>query len=201
MKIDKSFFERNSVEVATDLLGHYFITDLDGKRVIGKIVETEAYSGEDDLACHASKGRTKRTELLYGEAGHFYVYLNYGIFYLTNIVCDATDYPSAVLIRSAEIVEGVEFTKQRIKNNKFVKDNGLLATGPGKFSIAFGITRQCNGLDIETSNYTEILYERNRSFDIIKTARIGIDYAGSCKGYPWRFYIKDNPCVSKQIKQ
>lgn len=199
MNLNHDFFKRDSIHVAKMLLGNYFIKeDIDGM-VVGKIVETEAYRGEDDLACHASHGRTKRTEGLYGEAGRLYIYLNYGIFYLTNIVCGEVDDPSAVLIRSAEIIKGQVIAKQRLEANKFVKANQFSATGPGKFSVAFNITKPDNGINIADKNtiYIKKGNEILKDSDIIKTTRIGVDYAKHCKDYPWRFYIKDNKFVSK----
>lgn len=199
MKLDRKYFLRNSVVVAEDILGYFLICKSDEGKVVGKIIETEAYMGEDDLACHASRGRTKRTELLYHDAGHLYIYLNYGIFYMTNVVCGKINSPEAVLLRSVEIIEGIEIAKKRINRNKYVKLNHSFATGPGKLSIALDFNKNQNGLDIITSN--EIYIEKpdnHRRPPIVKTSRIGVYYAKHCKNYPWRFYIKDNPFVSKK---
>lgn len=196
-RLNKDFFERNSVTVAQDLLGKLIVANLPEGKITAKIVETEAYSGEDDLACHASKGRTKRTETLFGQAGKLYVYFNYGIFYLTNIVCDKKDFPSAVLIRSAEVIEGKEIAEKNISQHKFVKANHLLSTGPGKFSVALGINRDFNGVDItESAKY--YLIDNDEKLEIIAAKRVGVDYAKHCKDFLWRFYVKDNLFVSKQ---
>lgn len=198
MKINHCFFDRNSVEVARELLGSYLISKKEGNEVVGKIVETEAYWGEDDLACHASKGKTKRTEVLFGEPAHLYVYLNYGIFYLTNVVCGPDGFPGAVLIRSAEIQKGQNEAKKRLSRSKFVKVNDFLATGPGKLSIAFGITKDDNMSDIAKSSQIYFLKSKAINEKNVKCSeRIGVDYAKHCKNYKWRFYLSDNKYVSK----
>ena len=111
-KLTKSFFEQPTLKVAENLLGKFLIVQRDGKRVAGKIVETEAYIGEDDLACHASKGRTNRSEILYRKAGTVYVYLVYGMYYCLNIVTERENFPSAVLIRAIEPIEGIDLMKK-----------------------------------------------------------------------------------------
>lgn len=200
-RIEQKFFDRSAVEAAKDLLGCYLTTKIDGETVTGKIVETEAYFGEDDLGCHASRGRTERTEILFGPPGHLYIYLNYGIFYLTNVVCKEKDFPAAILLRAAEITKGQETASERLAAHKFVKDNKKLATGPGKLSIAFGINKSLNGIDLAASKLVEFFPRKKTlsKFDIISTERVGIDYAKHCKNYLWRFYIRDNEYVSKRI--
>ncbi|MFA4996263.1 MAG: DNA-3-methyladenine glycosylase [Patescibacteria group bacterium] len=200
MKLERSFFDRDTVTVAKELLGKFLVTDLEEGRVVGKIIETEAYMGTDDLACHASKGLTKRTEGLFGEVGHLYVYLNYGIFWLTNVVAHTKNGVGGILIRSVEIIEGQSIISDRINDNKFVKLNEKLATGPGKLSVAFGITGDFHTTDfIKSDNiYIEDNKEEVSEKDIICTTRIGVDYAQHCKEYPWRFYIKNNQFISKK---
>lgn len=200
MRLDRDFFSRDTVTVARDLIGKYLITDLPEGKVVGKIVETEAYKGVDDLACHASKGKTSRTETLFGETGHLYVYLNYGIFWLTNIVAHNNNV-GAVLLRSAEIVEGHEIVIKRLNNHRFVKANEFLATGPGKLSVAFGITGDFHKEDATKSD-TIYIEDRDKGdtileSNIVSAKRIGVDYARHCKDYPWRFYIKDNKFTSR----
>lgn len=188
-KIGKKFFERPTLDVARDLLGKYLVVKRRGKILSGKIVETEAYIGEDDLACHASKGRTNRSETLYQEAGTIYVYLVYGMYYCFNIVTEREHFPSAVLIRAVEPAEGVEIMKKARKTDSLCN----LASGPGKLCMAFGINKAMNGKDI----FSDRIYIEDREENIgnksIKTAkRIGVNYAGVCAHYPWRFYIKNN---------
>lgn len=200
MKLDRDFFDRSTVMVAKELLGKFLVADSEEGRVVGKIIETEAYMGTDDLACHASKGRTKRTAGLFGEVGHLYVYLNYGIFWLTNVVAHTENDVGGILLRSAEITEGQSIISERIRQNKFVKLNEKLATGPGKLSVAFGITGDFHTTDfIKSDNiYIEDRGEKILEKDIISTTRVGVDYAQHCKDYPWRFYIKNNKFVSKK---
>src|SRR3989344_628051 len=143
-KLTKSFFEQPTLKVAENLLGKFLIVQKNGKRVAGKIVETEAYIGEDDLACHASKGRTNRSEILYRKAGTVYVYLVYGMYYCLNIVTERENFPSAVLIRAIEPIEGIDLMKKRRKTN--ISRN--LASGPGKLCMAFGINKKLNGENV-----------------------------------------------------
>src|SRR3989338_4345306 len=102
-----SFFARPTLRVAHELLGKYLVRRISRKKLVGKIIEVEAYIGEDDLACHASRGRTKRTEMLYAKPGTVYVYLVYGMYWCLNIITQRSEYPSAVLIRAIEPVEGI----------------------------------------------------------------------------------------------
>src|SRR3989338_7302298 len=141
-KLTKSFFEQPTLKVAENLLGKFLVVQRDDdKHVAGKIVETEAYIGEDDLACHASKGRTNRSEILYCKAGTVYVYLVYGMYYCLNIVTERENFPSAVLLRAVEPIEGIDLMKKRRKTN--ISRN--LASGPGKLCMAFGISKELNG--------------------------------------------------------
>ena len=133
-KLTKSFFEQPTLKVAENLLGKFLVVQRDDdKRVAGKIVETEAYIGEDDLACHASKGRTNRSEILYRKAGTVYVYLVYGMYYCLNIVTEHENFPSAVLLRAVEPIEGIDLMKKRRKTN--ILRN--LASVPGKLFLPF----------------------------------------------------------------
>lgn len=194
-KLSQKFFIQPTQDVAQQLLGKYLIIRK-GKHILsGKIVETEAYIGESDLACHASKGRTPRTEMLYQKAGTVYVYLVYGMYYCLNIVTEHKDFPSAVLIRAIEPREGIlEMQKNRKQNT--VKN---LASGPGKLCMAFGISKEFNGKTIFGDDlYIEDRKEIVLSKDIIHTKRIGVDYAKHCKEYPWRFYINNNHFISKK---
>lgn len=198
-KMSRVFFGRDTVLVAKELLGKFLVTDLPGGRVCGKIVETEAYMGVDDLACHASKGKTPRTKVLFDEPGHLYVYLNYGIFWLTNIVSHEKGGPGGILLRAAEITQGQNIASKRLEAHKFVKVNDKLATGPGKLSVAFGITGDFHTLDISKSDKIYITDgESVSNNNIASAARIGVDYALHCKDYPWRFYIRNNQYVSKK---
>jgi DNA-3-methyladenine glycosylase len=200
MKLNQDFFSRNTVVAAKELLGQFLVTNTEEERIVGKIIETEAYMGIDDLACHASHGRTPRTEVLFGDTGRLYVYLNYGIFWLTNIVAHEKNNVGGILLRSAEIINGKEIAIKRLGRSKFVKANEKLASGPGKLSIAFGLNKDFHNLSITKSD--KIWMEENKEkipeSEIVATKRIGVEYAKHCKDYPWRFYIKDNKYVSKK---
>lgn len=173
MKLKKSFFERNSVEVAKDLIGKYLVRSLsDGTTYKFKITEVEAYDGEHDLACHAAKGRNKKTEVLYWEAGTLYVYLVYGMYWMLNVVCDKKDYPSAVLIRGIDEL-----------------------SGPGRITKALAIDKSFHGIHL--SNSVTVWFEDNKkkkvnTKKIKSTPRIGVDYAGSeWSTAPYRFVLEE----------
>lgn len=194
-KLTQSFFEQPTLKVAGGLLGKFLVVQKNGKRVVGKIVETEAYIGENDLACHASKGRTNRSEILYRKAGTVYVYLVYGMYYCLNIVTERENFPSAVLLRAIEPEEGMDLMENRRKTN--VLRN--LASGPGKLCMAFGIGKELNGKTVFGKDiWIENRGEDEPSKNIVSAPRVGVDYAKHCKNLPWRFYIKDNQFVSKK---
>ncbi len=159
---------------------------------MGRIVETEAYIGPQDKACHASRGRTPRTEIMFGRAGHAYVYMIYGFHYMLNIVTEAADFPAAVLIRAVEPLEGLPLMQSRRQTERLRS----LASGPGKLCRAFAIDRTLNGNDV----CGKVLYLDDHGEPapkVMTTPRIGVDYAGKWKHKPWRFLIKGNEFVSK----
>ena len=192
MKLPRSFYEQSTLEVARQLLGKYLVRKHVDGTTVGKIVETEAYVGPEDKACHASKGRTPRTKVMFGQAGHAYVYLVYGFHHMLNIVTESVDFPAAVLIRAVEPVQGVELMQMRRKDETLRN----LASGPGKLCQAFAIDRALNGDDL----CGKLLYLEDRGEVVSKVVtmpRIGVDYAGEWKNKPWRFLIKGNQFVSK----
>jgi DNA-3-methyladenine glycosylase len=192
VKIRRPFYEQNTLEVARQLLGKVLVCRHAEGATVGRIVETEAYIGPEDKACHASRGRTPRTEIMFGRAGHAYVYLIYGFHHMLNIVTEAPDFPAAVLIRAVEPLEGLELMRARRKT----EHTRGLASGPGKLCQAFAIDRKFNGDDM----CGEILYVEDRGEpapEILTTPRIGVDYAGKWKRKPWRFLIRGNGFVSK----
>ena len=174
------------------MLGKYLVRKHPAGVTVGRIVESEAYIGPEDKACHASRGRTQRTEIMFGQAGHAYIYLIYGFHCMLNIVTEKEDFPSAVLIRAVEPLKGIELMRAR----RGVDELTNLASGPGKLCTAFAIDRTLNGNDL----CGKILYVEDRdepSPKIAATPRIGVDYAGKWKHKPWRFLIKGNQFVSK----
>lgn len=182
--LTKSFYIRTDVvAIAQELLGKWLMTEIDGVVTGGMIIETEAYKGPEDRACHAYQNRrTPRTEIMFAEGGHAYVYLCYGMHNLFNVVTGPRDLPHAVLIRALLPDCGLETMLQRRDHKK------QLVSGPGALCQALGITRAHNATSllkgpiwVEERNYTPK--------EIIATPRIGIDYAGSDALLPWRFCL------------
>jgi DNA-3-methyladenine glycosylase len=193
LKLPRSFYQQSTVDVAKQLLGKLLVHRRDEEILTGRIVETEAYVGPQDLACHASKGRTHRTDVMFGAAGHAYVYFIYGFYNMLNLVTEAKDFPAAVLIRAVEPVRGIERMKQNRKTDLLHN----LASGPGKLCQAFAIDRSLNGADI----CGKVLYLEDRGEPLPKftaTPRIGVDYAGQWKNKPLRFIVRDSEFISKR---
>lgn len=194
-KLTQSYFLNSDVvSLAKQLLGCYIHTEINGNYCSGIITETEAYAGKNDKACHAHLGRfTERTKVMYENGGIAYVYLCYGIHHLFNIVTNTARNADAILIRAAEPTEGVEHMLERRNKPKLTPQ---LTAGPGNFSKAFGITKQHNGLTVTEH---QIWLSQGTSItekDIVKTTRIGIDYAEEDALLHWRFYIKNSKYVS-----
>jgi DNA-3-methyladenine glycosylase len=169
--LEREFYERPTVDVAKALLGKYLVRRLDGRSVAGRIVEVEAYCGPHDLACHASKGRTARTDVMFGPAGVAYVYLIYGMYHCLNVVTEGIDYPAAVLIRGIALEEVV--------------------SGPGRVCRLLKIDRTLNRHDLTRRKQ---LWIEDRGLRISPSAitaspRIGVDYAGEWALKPWRFRL------------
>jgi DNA-3-methyladenine glycosylase len=197
MKLPREFYLReDTLTIARDLLGKLLVVqDERGPRVSGMIVETEAYMGELDRAAHSFGGRrTARNEVTYAAGGHVYVFFIYGMYYQLNFVTGPTDHPHVVLIRGIEPVEGVEIMRER----RGRMPDKSLTSGPGKLCIAFGIDRSLNGEDLLGDM---IWLEDQRAFhdnEIAVGKRIGIDYAQEYAEKPWRFWVKNNPFVSRK---
>jgi len=195
-KLPREFYlSTNTAKIARDLLGKLLVVpDETGRRVSGMIVEVEAYLGKADRAAHSFGGRrTARNEVMYGGGGHVYVFFVYGMYYQLNVVTGPVEHPHAILIRGIEPVEGIEVMRERRGEMKETN----LTSGPGKLSIAFGVTRDLNGADLTDDR---IWLEEYRSFSkkqIEIGKRIGIDYAGEDAEKPLRFWVKENPFVSK----
>ena len=192
-KLPRSFYSRNTLEVASDLLGKVLVRRFDGRRLAGRIVETEAYVGPHDLACHASKGHTPRTSIMFGPPGFAYVYMIYGFYFCLNVVTERKGFPAAVLIRGVEPLESVDFMRQ-LRNNPERDTN--VASGPGKLCMAMSIDKRLNGEDL----LGQTLWIEDRKLDIgpiLTSPRVGVDYAGEYKDKPWRFYLANNPHVSR----
>jgi DNA-3-methyladenine glycosylase len=194
--LPREFFNRKTLRVACDLLGCRLVRFWQGVRLSGLITETEAYIGENDQACHAKAGCTPRTAIMYGRAGHSYVYFTYGMHWMLNIVTEREGFPAAVLIRALQPEEGIEVMQQR-RGGKVLHH---LCNGPAKLTQAFAIGRAENALDLcgeETGLYLELGSPVPRR-QIGSSSRIGISSAGEpWRSKPWRFFIKGNLCVSR----
>ncbi len=179
MKLNKKFYQQKTLKIAEDLLGKIIVRKINGKKIIGEIIETEAYVGPNDLASHASRGRTKRTEVMFAEGGCWYVYLIYGMYYCLNIVTENKDYPAAVLIRAIQPIKGISANAK--------------TDGPGKVSRALRIDKSLNftaAFGKESKLWIEDWGIKTPKNKIKKSPRIGVDYAKQYKNKPWRFYIK-----------
>ena len=186
--LPESFYARPDVtRVSRDLLGKRLCSLIGGHFTSGIITETEAYCGRGDKACHANNGkRTPRTEVMFGEPGHAYIYLCYGIHHLFNVVTNRKGLADAVLVRAVYPEAGVDVMKERRQGTSFQN----LANGPGKFTQALGITTDLN----KTSLFSKPLWIEDTSFEIppshiTHSKRIGIDYAEEDALLPWRFFI------------
>ena len=204
MRLEREFFERNTILVARDLLGKNLVLDRGDVVYKGKIVETEAYINNNDKAAHFHKGLTERTKVVNEPGGHIYIYNIYGMYQLFNIVSEKSTVHGAVLIRAVQPIEGIEqmfFNRyKRDYDNKDKKSILNLTNGPAKFVMAFGISKEeFYGVDITKDNRISVEYQEEiQSKDIIKTKRINVDYAEHSKDYLLRYYIKDNPYISRK---
>lgn len=198
MKLNRAFYERgNVVQIAKELLGKSLFTNINGRLAGGIITEVEAYSGTNDKACHANNGkRTARTEVMFGRAGHTYVYLCYGIHHMLNVVTNVEGLADAVLIRAFEPIEGIN--TMQVRRNKLIL-NKSLSSGPGSVGQALGLQyKKHDGIDLLGDT---IWIEDSRVLnedDIFATTRIGVDYAGEDALKPWRFYIRNNKWISRK---
>ncbi len=199
-KLNKDFYtQEDVVQIAKDLLGKVLVTQINEIITSGIIVETEAYRGSDDKACHAYPNKkTKRTEIMFEEGGKAYVYLCYGIHHLFNIVTGKKEQAEAVLIRAIEPLDNIEKMLER-RNFKEIKYN--VTAGPGSLSQALGIHKELhNGISLIKKDSPIWIENRNINYsekDIIASRRVGVDYAEECALWDWRFRIQKNKWTSK----
>ena len=186
--LSRSFYLRPAVQVARELLGK--ILAFEG--VSGRIVETEAYLGEDDGAAHSARGITPRTRVLFGPPGHAYVYFIYGMYDCLNVVCEPEGIAGGVLIRALEPLAGLD--QMRTRRGSARRDEDL-ANGPGKLTRALGIKIAHNGVDVTKGPITIHAPKQAEQLKIATSTRIGITKSADL---PLRFFIKDNPCVSRR---
>jgi DNA-3-methyladenine glycosylase len=176
-KLPRSFYDRDTISVARELLGKYLVH---AERV-GRIVEVEAYLGPHDLAAHSARGLTERTKVMFGPPGHAYVYMIYGMYYCMNVGTERAGHASAILLRAIEPVQNVEGRTQ----------------GPGLLSRAMGIDKRLNAHDLLSADFYIAASRKPEVFTIVKRPRIGVDYAAHWARRHLRFYIKGNPFVSR----
>ena len=190
MILPRGFYARHTIEVARGMLGKILVHG----ETSGKIVETEAYLGGDDLAAHSARGITDRTRVIFGPPGHAYVYSIYGMYECLNLVAEPDGQPGCVLIRALEPVGGIETMQRRRPAAHTLRD---LTSGPGRLTLALGITRAQNGADVTRGSLTVRTPRTLRHaepFEIEVTPRIGIRH---CADWPLRYAIKGNPFVSR----
>jgi DNA-3-methyladenine glycosylase len=189
--LPRSFYARPSLEVARDLIGRLLVRPLPGGRLVGRIVESEAYQ-EGDPASHSFRGRTARNEVMFGRSGHLYVYFSYGMHFCMNVVTGRDGEGSAVLLRAVEPVEGIDWMLAR----RGLDDVRLLCAGPGRLTQAFGIDRAHNGADLVAG---DVLFVASGSD--VPEDRIGVSpRVGLTLGVdrPWRFFEAGSPFVSRR---
>jgi DNA-3-methyladenine glycosylase len=193
--LPRSFFARPSVEVAPDLLGCFMVRDSDEGRCVLRITEVEAYMGSMDPASHAYRGKTQRNAVMFGPAGHLYVYFTYGMHYCANTVCGEEGVPSGLLIRAGEVVEGTDLARARRPRGGPDRD---LARGPARLTQALALGRVDNGRDLCDGGPLTV-HQRDASAPevVVRTGpRVGVAAAWDV---PWRFWIDGDPTVSRYI--
>ncbi|NOX36824.1 MAG: DNA-3-methyladenine glycosylase [Calditrichaeota bacterium] len=189
--LPRSFFARPTLTVAQGLLGHLLVRTYQSHLLVGRIVETEAYIGKDDPACHAARGRTPRNAVMFGPPGYSYIYFIYGKHYCLNVVTEPEGFPAAVLIRALEPVEGIEWMQQLRSG----VPREQLTNGPGKLCQALALDHQLNGIDMCRVGPLYIVPGTAVAREqIVQLSRIGIKQGTE---HPWRFYVKGNPFVSR----
>ena len=181
-KLPRSFYDRDTIEVAHDLLGKHLVHRVGGRERIGRIVEVEAYLGPHDLAAHSARGLTQRTRVMFGPPGHAYVYMIYGMHWCMNFVTQPEGQASAVLLRAVEPVKNVEGRTQ----------------GPALACKAMGIDGRLNGHDLLSEEFFVRHPRGVQPIRIVKRPRIGVDYAGHWARRLLRFYVKGSPFVSRK---
>lgn len=186
-RLERPFYARPAIEVARDCLGKVLLHG----GTAGRIVETEAYLGVDDRAAHASRGVTNRTRLLFGPPGYAYVYFIYGMYECLNFVAEEEGKAGCVLIRALEPVAGIPVMRRRRPGAKRIED---LASGPGKLTLAMGITRRLNGSDLVGGPLQVRGLREEPPVEILVTPRIGITH---CAEWPLRFVVANNRFVSR----
>jgi DNA-3-methyladenine glycosylase len=196
-KLSKNFYKQDVHTVAKELLGKIFVRKIFGKTLTGKIVEVEAYDGKIDEASHAFNGKTKRNEVMFNGGGHLYVYFTYGMHFCSNVVTGELNSAKAVLLRALEPVEGIEMMAVNRFGKKNISEKELinLASGPAKICQAFNLGRKENGTDLCGNEIYILDLPKLKENQIAVSPRIGIKKSVDL---PWRYYIKNNPFLSRK---
>ena len=197
MKLKRGFYTKDVLIVAKELLGKVLVNNEGGKIFSGRIVEVEAYDGSIDQAAHTYGGKTKRNEVMFNEGGYLYVYLSYGVHYCCNVVTGTEGTGTAILIRAVEPLEGINWMiMNRFGKNKLgEKELYQLTNGPGKVCKSFDITKKHSGLDLTGDRIYLDDSELKKDEEIAVSKRIGITKSAHL---PWRFFIKNNPYLSRK---
>ena len=193
-RLARDFYARDTLTVARELLGQQLVRLADGRRLAGRIVEVEAYIGQDDQACHASSGCTARNAVMFGPPGYAYVYFVYGMHHCVNAVTEPEGFGAAVLIRALEPPEGLDVMRQNRRGRQGVE----LTNGPAKLCYALEIDRGLNGTDLVSGQALWI--ERDRGVADARVAsgpRVGVRGDERALTVPWRLWVRDHPCVSR----
>lgn len=199
IRLPRAFFARETVQVARDLLGARLVRLYEGQRLSGLIVECEAYVGQDDTACHASRGRTRRNAVMFGPPGHAYVYFTYGMHWMLNVVTEPEGFPAAVLVRALEPREGLEVMRRlRAARGRPPADHNL-TNGPARLTQALAIDGTLNGADLVLGE--ALWLEKGEPIpdeQVMCGPRVGIQYAAEKdREVPWRFWVQGSPYVSR----
>lgn len=192
--LPRAFYARPALEVARDLLGLVLVRRAPDGVAAGRIVEVEAYIGSEDRACHASRGKTARNAVMFGPAGHAYIYFVYGMHWCLNFVTDCAGVPAAVLLRAVEPVEGIELMRSRRPRARRVEQ---LTSGPARVCQAFALTGALNGADLCAPDAALFVEDRGLGHGpIVAGPRVGVGYAGHWAHKPFRLYDAGSPFVS-----
>ncbi len=191
--LPRTFYTRETIDVARDLIGKSIVRTLHDAQLIGRIVEAEAYQGKDDPASHASNGKTERNEPMYGPPGYTYVYFIYGMHWMLNISAHIEDCPGAVLIRALEPLQGIE----RMCKHRGGRPRAQVTNGPAKLAQALAIDGRLNSHNLCDLDAIAVIEGTLRPDEtIVAGPRIRVPGDAEAKSRPWRFWIEDNPYVS-----
>ncbi|MDP9226110.1 MAG: DNA-3-methyladenine glycosylase [Actinomycetota bacterium] len=196
-RLRRSFYERDALVVARELIGCLFVHRTSEGRLVVRLVETEAYRGEQDPGSHGYRGMTPRTQVMFGPPGRLYVYFTYGMHWCANVVCGTKGTCEAVLLRAGEPVTGMEEMRRR----RGGIPPRLVAAGPARLTQAMGITKEHNGASLVDEGALfcaeDAITARYRSSEIAETVRVGLA-RGRGEDLPWRFAVADNPFTSRR---